>query len=188
MELWDAIRARHSYRRFRELPVPNEAIATLVEAVAQAPSSMNSQPWRLHIASGAARDRVAEVMALTTVHLQEYVDVLGPELVEEAAEFYTDLGNAPVVIALSVPSTGDELDRINMHVSSGCAIENLMLAATEAGLGTCNITFGFWVRDQLREVFGLPQDRVILAMVLVGYPDEEPVAPEHRLDIAEYLE
>lgn len=188
MDVITAIHERHSMRAFDPRPVPRELIQTLIEAGAAAPSALNSQPWRFHIATGATRDRVNEVMALSTVHLSEYLDILGPELVAHAEEFYANLGAAPIVMAVSLPPAESELDRLNEYLSAGAAIQNVLLAATDAGLGSCNITFSFWVRDQLLEVFQVPEGREIVSLVLLGYPGEEPVAPDHREDIATILE
>lgn len=188
METMDAIRRRHSVRLFGPAPLLDEQIERLIEAAAAAPSACNSQPWRFHVATGMVRDRVNEIMALSTVHLSEYVEILGPEGFEHAQEFYANLGHAPIVIACSLPSANTELDRINGYVSVGAAIENMLLAATDMGLGSCNITFSFWVRDQLRETFEVPDGREVVSLILIGHPAETPAAPRHRQDIATILE
>jgi nitroreductase len=188
MDVMQAIHARHSIRSFLETPLSRDQIDRLVEAGSAAPSPGNSQPWRFHIATGEARDRVNQVMALSTVHLTEYLDAIGPENLKRVEEFYANLGGAPAVFAVSLPVAEGELDRINEYLSAGAAIENILLAATEMGLGACNITFSFWVRDQLLEAFQVPEGRQIASLVLVGYPAEKPVAPEHREDVATILE
>jgi nitroreductase len=188
MELIQAIHQRHSVRAFSPEPVSHEDIQQLIEAGAAAPSAYNSQPWRFHIAIGASRDRVNEIMALSTVHLTEYMEVLGPERFQQVEDFYANLGHAPIVIACSVPETETELDRLNEYLSAGAAIENILLAATALGLGSCNITFSFWVRGQLLEAFEIPEGREIVSLVLIGHPGEKPVAPEHREDVATILD
>lgn len=188
MEVMRAIHERHSVRVFSGEPVSHEDIQRLVEAAAAAPSAGNSQPWRFHVAIGAARDHVNEVMALSTVHLSEYMDLLGPERFKQAEEFYANLGHAPIVIACSLPAVQSDLDRLNEYLSAGAAIQNILLAATDLGLGSCNITFSFWVREQLLEAFEVPADREIVSLILIGRSAEKPVAPEHREDVATILE
>lgn len=188
MDVMQAIHDRRSIRSFRPVRVDREVIDTLIEAASWAPSSFNSQPWYFHVATGETRRKVGETMALTTVHLREYVDSLPADQIELAERFYAELGNAPVVIALSLPKVSDELDRINEYLAAGAAVENLMLAATELGLGACNITASFWVRDQLADDFHVSEDRVIVSTMLVGYPAEHPAPPEHRRDVATILE
>ena len=188
MDVMDAIRHRHSYRSFKSEPLSREVLATLSEAAAHAPSSMNSQPVQLFIATGQTRSALGKAMALSTVHLEEYVEIIEPELYEKAVEFYANLGGAPVVMAVTLPKATDDLQRINELLAAGAAVENLMLAATEFGVGTCNLTISFWVRDELAEVLELADDREVVSIIVAGYPAEEPAAPRHRLDLATYLE
>lgn len=188
MEFEDVLKARRSCREFKTDPVPRELIGKLVEAAAAAPSSMNAQPTRLHFVTGERRQLLGEVMALTTKHLEEYVGVLPDERIRDASRFFSTLGDAPVVLALSLPKEAEELARINDLLASGCVLDNVALAAAELGLGTCCITFGFWVRDQLAEVVRLTKDREVVALVVLGWPDGEIVSPPHRTDIAEFLD
>ncbi|MBE0475976.1 MAG: nitroreductase family protein [Coriobacteriia bacterium] len=188
MDVMEAIRGRHSYRSFRETEVPREVLDLLVEAAALAPSSLNIQPVRLIVATGETRRALGRVISLTTVHLAEYVEVLGPELYEKAVEFYGDLGASPVAVAVTLPKASGELQRINELLAAGTAVENMLLVATREGLGACNLTVSFWVRDELAELLRLPEDREVVSVIVLGYPDEVPHAPEHRLDIATFLE
>jgi len=78
---------------------------------------------------------------------------------------------------------------MNKYLSVGGAIENLLLAATDLGLGTCPVTFSFWVRDEIGRMLDVPEDRMIVSLVTLGYPtDQPPVAPAHKTDVAVYLD
>lgn len=186
MEVYEAIMNRRSIRRFDGAPVDLEVVERLVRAASAAPSAGNSQPWHFHVTSGASRDAVCGITALSTVHLQEYLDMLPPTDYEAAERFFANLGNAPVVIVVSVPVPEDEASRINDVLATGCAIENLMVAAFAEGLGCCNITFSFWVRDKLSERLEIPADREIISLVLLGHPAEIPEAAARRSDVATY--
>lgn len=188
MDVMEAIRERHVYRRFKGDAVSRESLNALIEAAAMAPSAWNAQPWRFYVSVGERRDRATQVLAQTTRHLQEYVDVLSPEEIELAAEFYTTLGHAPVATAVTVPMTDDRPTSINNLLSCGCALENLALAATDMSLGTCYLTPAEWLHEELADVFQVPAGETIVTIVLVGWPDEEPQAPEHRMDVATFLE
>jgi nitroreductase len=188
MDVMTAIRERHSVRSFTDQPVPRELIEELVEAAGLAPSSFNSQPWRFHVATHDTLERVCEIMSLTTTHIAEYLEMLGPEVVKRALEFYTDLGGAPVVVAMSIPEPEDDLGRINEFLAAGAAMQNMLLAAVEKGLGTCSLSAGFWVRDQLQEALQVPEGRTIITMIVVGYPAEQPMALERRTDTATIFE
>lgn len=188
MDVYDAIMNRHSIRSFDGAPVDRAALERIVAAAGAAPSPYNSQPWHFHVTTGATRDAVCEVTALSTVHLQEYLDVLPPEHLDAAERFFASLGGAPVVIIVSVPVSEDDLSRINVYLATGCAIENLLLAAEAEELACCNLTFAFWVRDKLAEVLRIGSDREIVSMILVGHSDEVPAPMSRRADIATYLD
>jgi nitroreductase len=188
MEIYEAIRNRRSVRRFDGTPVERAVLERIIGAAGAAPSSRNTQPWHFHVTTGATRDAVCGVTALSTVHLQEYLDMLPPTDYEAAERFFASLGNAPVVIVVSVPVPEDEPARINDTLGTGCAIENLMLAAFAEGLGCCNITFSFWVRDKLSDLLGIPDDREIISLVLMGHPVETPEPVARRTDVATYLD
>ena len=185
MDALETMRARHSYRAYTDEPVDRETLEVLIEAARLAPSPMNSQPWRFHVATGETRRKIDEVMSNTTVYLEEYMAVMGAaDRAAAVAGFASNLGNAPVVIAVSVPRPTDGMSSIDMYVAAGAAIENLLLEATEQGLATVNVTFSFWMRDKLAEILGLSEDREIVSLIAVGHAAHAPVAPPHNADVA----
>ncbi|MET7297228.1 nitroreductase family protein [Streptomyces griseoloalbus] len=52
----DLARSRHSVRKFLPDPVPPADIRGVLEDAQTAPSNCNTQPWTVHVVSGAARD------------------------------------------------------------------------------------------------------------------------------------
>jgi nitroreductase len=184
----ELLRERHAVRFFDGQPVERDLLARVTEAGALAPSAMNSQPWRFDVCTGETLGRVAEVMLLTTAYLDDYLDALGTAGYERAKRFYEGLGNAPVAIAVSLPTAWrDDLMELNGKLSAGCAIENMLLEAVSLGLAACNVTFSFWVRDELGYVLGLDKSRTVVSLIVVGYAAEEPAAPPHRMDIVRWL-
>jgi nitroreductase len=189
MEFQDVIRARHSVRDFRSDPVPREVLQNLVGAAAMAPSSMNEQPWSFYVLSGESRHRLGKIIAQTTIHLAEYMDVLGPKRYEESVEWYSSLGNAPTLIAVVAPISRDALEMLNRHLSVGAAVENLLLAAVDQGLAACNITYSHWVEDEIAELLQLPGAHVVLTVIAVGYAGAvPPAAPRHETDVAIWMD
>jgi nitroreductase len=178
------MRQRHSYRSFTDEPVERGLLERVLNAARLAPSAMNSQPWRFHVATGAKRDALIKTMQRTTVYLDDYLASMGQEeMIEDATAFATNLGNAPVVIAVSVPREANEMAELNTLISAGAAIENLLLAATAYGLATCSITSSYWVRDQLAGVLGVRSEEVVVALIVLGHGTGRPSAPVHEADI-----
>ena len=180
MDLFDTIERRHSYRAFGSTPVRREDAERIVAAARMAPSANNTQPWGFHISTGETLVRVRETMERTTVYLDEYLRTLGSEeRIAAATRFMSSLGGAPLVIAVSAPHVVDDMATVNTLLSIGAAIENLLLAATALGLGSVNVTFSYWVRDELAEIFEIGAERYIVSLIAIGYPDEGPQAPVH---------
>lgn len=187
MDIYEAIHSRRSIRLYEDRPLEHRVLDRLFKAAGEAPSAANSQPWHFHVATGMTREVVVQQMALSTVYLQEYLESLAPEDHAAAERFFATLGGAPVVVGISVPIASDELAQINHYISAGCALENLLLAVQAEGLGACNLTFSFWVRDKLAETLQVADDREIVSLVIMGYPAEAPEAKPRR-DSVSYLD
>lgn len=189
MEFWRVVDRRHSVRAYQPKPVDRQVLERVVHAASIAPSPRNSQPWRFHVATGETRVRVGEIMAQTTVHLSEYMDVIEPEDYDGIARWYSTLGDAPVVIGVSMMRSETGFDRDDVLLSMGASLENLLLAATEEGLAACVVTFSRWVRDELHRAFEVADDRDFLSLVVVGYPlGDTLVSPPKNPDAADWLE
>lgn len=187
MELMDAIRGRRSIRIFDGRPVDKGILEQVLDAATYAPSRMNIQPWHFHVASGDARMRVAEVMAMTTAYLEEYIDVLGPEGVEHAARFYADLGAAPVIIGVASTITEDWNEARDNAISVGAAVQNVLLASYDVGLSSCSISSPHWIRDRLGDVFDLKEGWEVVSLIVLGHGAEEPHERDRHTDVVTYL-
>jgi len=189
MEFWETIEKRHSVREFDSREVDRELVERVLRAASLAPSAKNSQPWRFHVAVGESRAAVGEIMAQTTIHLTEYLETVGPEHYEAIARWYSTLGDAPVVIGVSMAEVDPGFDRDDELLSMGAAIENLLLAAFAEGLAACPVTFSRWVCDELKLALGVEPEREFLSLVVLGYPtDGVDGSPVKNEDVADWLE
>lgn len=187
MLLLEALEKRRSIRAYRPDAVPGELLDKIIYAASLAPSSFNEQPWRYYILTGESRQRLGEIMVQGTHFLEEYIQMLGHEMNEHVLRWYSELGHAPVVVVCTLQNTDDELMRDNGYLAIGSSIQNMLLTATELGLGSCYMTFSYWVRDELAGMLGVPEDRTIVGLIALGYPAEEPIAPERKINsIVEY--
>ena len=147
MDFWEALYSRRSIRKFKPDPVPRELVDQVMHAGIWAPSSCNYQMWDL-------------------------VAVDDPEINRSLAELSLQMGNAPVNIVVSYGRDFSEEGSANIQ-SASALIQNMSLAANVLGLGT------FWITqmgdaEKVREVVGLPYDRLVIAVVAVGYPRTQP--------------
>ncbi len=189
MDFASVIEARRSARQYRPIEVARPVIERVLHAASLAPSARNSQPWRFHVAVGAARAAVGEIMAQTTVHLAEYLELMAPEDYEAVARWYSTLGDAPVVIGVSSFQAEPAVDRDDTMLSVGCALENLLLAATAEGLAVCVVTSARWVTDELKAAMHVAPERDFVSLVVMGYPAEsQPPQPPKRTDHTDWVE
>jgi nitroreductase len=190
MELFDAIKNRHSCRAFRPDPVPRDELEKLVAAAKEAPSAFNEQPWHFYVTSGESRARVGEVMAQSTRYLDEYIDVFGQDFYDMAVQWYSDLGHAPVIVVCTMPASKDEHERAERIFAIASAVQNMLLAATDLGLAACNISFGHWVADELLEAVHAPDGVELAGLVVLGYPNDDfSGAPAHDApDVSTFMD
>ena len=180
MELNRVLIERRSVRKYKDTPVPRELLAELLELACWAPSGVNRQPWYFlaltqpeEIAGMKARlEEIAEGIR----PLLESRFPTHPEVLEETLRFVRSMGGAPVYILAFLQR--DYPDREPMALSVAAAIENLLLAAYEKGLGSCWLYAAneAGLSDTLRRMYA-PDKGDLVSMIALGYPDQEPRAP-----------
>ncbi len=185
MELFEAIHSRRAVRKYRPDPVPKEEIKKILDAANQAPSAMNRQQWEFVVVTGT--ETIRELGISYRAIVEEFTRNWDPSPMrgslsrEEFIRFAGSYGGAPVVIvALTGTADNDDLRRANLE-SASAAMENLLLAATALGFGTCWMTGPLNDEKALRRILAIPDDRDLVAVTPLGYPAEIPQAPA-RID------
>jgi nitroreductase len=153
-------------REFRPEPPSDAEIDVLTEVARWSGSSRNGQPWRFIVV------RSREVL----------------ERIHEAGLPPTrSLRTAPVGIAITMP--GDPAD-LEHAFDEGRVGERLLVAAGLLGLGAGIVWIPPRARSLAAELLGLPEDRWLRTIVVVGHPSEAASQPksapgEARLPAAE---
>jgi coenzyme F420-0:L-glutamate ligase / coenzyme F420-1:gamma-L-glutamate ligase len=183
----DTTHRRRSIRRYTNQPVPSELIDRLLEAAIRAPSSHNSQPWRfVVITTSDVKAQLAEKMGnrLKADRLRDADRV--EEIDRDVSRSRARIIAAPlvIVVCLSTTDLDDKRDHLMAVQSVAAAIQNLLLAAHEAGLGACWMAAPLYCPDVVREVLLLPDDWEAQALVTIGYPADEGKRRE-RVDFRE---
>jgi nitroreductase len=150
MEFIDVINARISVREFSSKPVEDEKITHALECARRAPSWMNKQCWRFIV---IRKKEVIQEIAHTSV-INRW------------------LKNAPVIIVACADPTesGKQGEKAYYMVDTAIAFDHLVLAATDAGLGTCWVA-GF-NEEKVKHVLEIPRRIRIVALTPLGYPME----------------
>lgn len=189
------VAARRSIRSFSDEPVAVEVLDALVEAACLAPAPHHSRPWRFAVATTpGAKDALASAMG-DRWRVDLASDAVADDRIDAlVAASRRRIEGAPAVVLGCL--TGDGLDRYPDAVrqqaewgmallSLGAAVENLLLAAADAGLAACWVAAPIFCPDVARDALSLPPQWTPQAMVLVGHPDpgfRPPDRPEVPLD------
>lgn len=178
MNVVEAICARRAVRSYTSRPVEENTVRTLLGAAVHAPSARNAQPWMFAV----VQDRTL---------LQRYSDRAKALLLDQsstdpkAAQYRSRLSDpafnifydAGTLVAIGVAEPGP-------YAQADCwlAAGALMLAATDAGLGTCPIGFAVPVLNtpDVKHELGFAASGVVAAPILVGYATAAPPAVPRR--------
>ena len=147
MNVFEAIKARRSIRKYEQTPVPQEKLKKILEAARLAPSAGNRQPWGFVVVRDAERKKA----------------------LAEAANNQTFLADAALIVA----AVGDpEISKKWCEKDVMIAVEHLALSAAALGYGTCWI--GAFNEAKVKSLLGIPERVNVVALLPIGVPDETP--------------
>lgn len=166
----ECILGRRSIRKFKPDPVSHELLAQIVETASYAPSWKHTQITRYIAVEGELKEKIAR----------------------EGTSLYPGNGkiisSAPVLIAVTVIKNRSGYERDGSFSTprgdgwqmydAVVASQTFCLAAYEQGLGT--VILGLFDQAPVEAMLQLPEDRELVALIPVGYPDEAPAAPRRK--------
>ncbi len=160
MDFSDLIQVRQSVRGYQDKPVEKGKLQKLIEAVRIAPSTSNSQPWKLIIVDDPD---LKESVARATFN--------------KVVSFNKFAVQAPV-IAVLVIERPNIITRIAEHLKQrefplidiGIAAEHFCLQAADLNLGTCML--GWFDEEKIKELLDIPPKKRIGLVITLGYPVE----------------
>jgi nitroreductase len=177
MEALAALSTRHSIAPpFLTGPGPDEAmLARILAAGASAPDHGRLRPWRFIVIRGAARERLGEVFAEALVKRQ-------PDAPVEALEQERSRPlRAPVVLAVvaRLDPQHPKIPEIEQILSTGAAVENILLAAHAQGFGAKWLTGANAYDAHVMAALGLAANDRLAGFVHLGTVDGKPPQVPH---------
>jgi nitroreductase len=179
MDVRTAIANRRSIKQFTDRAVTREEIGQLLDAAIQVPNHRLTQPVRFRVLGPAARHAYGAVLGARKAKKLED-PVAAQALIDKTAA-----GEAAAPATIFVSMTLDENPEIREedYASAMMAVQNLMLAAVDLGLGTHMRSGAVMDDPRTREALGVPEGERIVAMVQLGEPANTPDAkPRKSLD------
>lgn len=210
MDFDTLVNTRRSVRGFQKKPVPRAVVEDIINVAKRAPSSMNTQPWHVHVLTGEPLDRVrqrnmdemisgAKPKRDIVTH-GEYEGIHRKRQVDVAKKLFAVMGiarddkpmrqdwvlrgfrqfDAPVSLVLTYDRVLDP--GATCHFDLGALCYGIVLAAWDKGLGTVINGQGITRSDIVREVANIPDTQAIMTCVAMGYPDDSFPANGVRSD------
>jgi nitroreductase len=177
----ETIKKRRSIRSYEARPVPRDLVNAVIDAANEAPSAMNSQPWRFVVVEDAATKKKLLAAALPQAKkITEQVKDVDPERYEMMKKRYAEL---PDPVYYSAPAVVFVIGS-GRYAAHSCplACENMMLAAHALGLGSCWVGFGAMAVEEpnVRALLELKDDEAVFGPILLGYPKGEVQRPPKK--------
>jgi nitroreductase len=170
MDLTQVIEKRRTIRAYKTTPIDDKTLNAILEAGRIAPSWSNTQTWRwIVITDQVIKAKIADEVLRVGNRGTNAVKT-APILISACAE----LGKAG--FRDGQPSTNKE--GYWYMFDAGLALENMVLTAESLGLGTMFI--GGMDAKKAEAILGVPQGFACVIFMVLGYPDEQPVAPPRK--------
>jgi nitroreductase len=187
--LYDAMSTLRAVRRLRADPIPEEVLQRILQAAAWAPSGGNLQPWRvIAVKDSVLKTRLGELYKprwerYAAMHRKGLADLEGEALAKQermlaAADHLGEhLALAPVILVVCfnpklMAITDADLDRPSV-VGGGSvypAVQNLMLACVNEGVGCTLTTLLCYEEAAVKELLEIPEGWHTCGFIPLGYP------------------
>ena len=204
MEFSELIKARKSIRGYKSDPVPKEVIEEIIEVAKWAPSSMNTQPWRVYVVSGEPLERIRRGNTENMINgvppkrdfpmSEKYEGAHRQRQVDIAIQLFEAMGiarddkarrqdwvmrgfrqfDAPVSLVLTYDRYLEPAAISQFDL--GAFSHAIVMAAWERGLGCVINGQGIMQSAVVHEHAGIPDDQIIMICIAMGYPDDDFVA------------
>ena len=177
----EVIESRRSIREYKDVSVEREKLQTIAECGVWAPSAMNRQEWEVRIV-----DNKQWIDGCTAAYLK-IVEGTDKAKYMLTPTFKNIFRNASAVIFVAAP------EGLFSGVNVGMLGQNMMLSATELGLGTCclgsvQMTFAEPAMAEYLASLGFSEGYKLSYALAVGYPDEAPEAKPRDLTKIKFVE
>jgi nitroreductase len=192
----DLARTRHSPRQFLPTPLPAMDIRGILEDAQTAPSNSNTQPWHVHIISGAARDTLSNELLKAHEEDQtspDFTSDYGEGIYRErshqhAAIVYgargverSDREGRTEVIRENLRFYGAPHDGVRTAGDIGMYAQNFLLSLTARGYrGIPQAVLGVYA-DTVRKSLGVDDELKLLFGIAFGIGDQ--TSPMHDINM-----
>jgi nitroreductase len=187
MDTIKIIEERRSIRKFQNKIVGKETIERLLELATKAPSGKNRQPWKFVILQDKGKAELVNIMEnVLSIHRKENKSIGSFEL------SINSINEASVVVLVFNAFSNFEEDYNRYRLltdtqSIGAAVQTMLLAAQDFGLGTLWICDIFYCDKAICSWLNRKDE--LVAAVAIGYPNQSPYPRPRKLlhEVTEWI-
>ncbi len=145
MEVMEAVKTRRAIRSYKNQPIPEDALAKVLEAARLAPSASNRQEYKFILVKDPALRKALVPICYGQVHV----------------------GQAPVVLVGCATNPGQRYASVDVAI----AMDHITLVAKSLGLGTCWI--GAFSEAKVKQLLGIPESVGVVCLMTIGIPAKD---------------
>lgn len=181
LSVLDALHSTPSRRYLSDRPIPDDVLWSVLDAAVRGPSGGNRQAWGwVVVTDQAIKDRVA------AWYREGWQHAYGPRREELLTAQPSDVGLSPASYRATehladhlheapvwvIPVLRNAADSTNPRLGASIygAVQQLQLAARAHGIGSTLTSFHTGHEEEVRELLGLPDDALTMALIPLGYP------------------
>lgn len=183
MDFREVVVKRRSERKLKDDAVPADALTAVLDSGRWAPSAGNSQPWHFIVVTDVeVKEKIAEVC---TASSKKAWSRFSPERAKYLAQRggtwdKSYMKHVPVLVGACYMVPKGMREELAL-ASVWMAVENMLLAATNEGLGSCvYTTYDLEEEKALQDLLQVPQQYRMAAIVQLGYASAEPPSPSRK--------
>ena len=150
MKIEEVVKQRRSIRQYTKQLPKDEDIHKILDAARWAPSGLNNQPWKFKVVKDK---KIKDGL----VKFTKYGEVIK---------------DAPVLVCVFLDNSAT-YNREKDIMAIGACIQNMLLQAYELGLGTCWLGEIINKKEEVQRYLGTGPDYELMAVITLGYSDEE---------------
>lgn len=200
MNFTEFAKSRKSARGFLDKPISKKTVDEIIDAAKWAPSSYNTQTWRVHAVTGDVLDKIRVGNTENTMagkphvrdfpYKEEYLNENRQRQIDVAIQLFEAMGigrddkdkrmdwmlrgfrqfDAPVSLVLTYDKALEPA--AITQFSLGSLAYGIVLAAWERGIGCVINGQGIMQSDVVHEHANIPDDEAIMICIALGYPDD----------------
>ncbi|ADG96664.1 nitroreductase [Segniliparus rotundus DSM 44985] len=210
LDFSELVRARHSVRAFLPEPLSKEELDGVLGDAQRSPSNSNTQPWRVHIVSGAKRDELRAALLDAAARGETSLDfsfdpkygqneVLLEHMRQFGQVYYETMGvsrdDAEGRSKLMLRNLGFFNaphvaflflpvvgDSVRVAADIGMYAQTFLLSLVARGFGGIPQTMLGHFANTVREVLGISEEHKLLFGISFGRPDESALENSFRVD------